>query len=206
MKTMTRKIEDDVDVTRVAELELENDELKQRLAQREHDTAKIVDEMDAAQRNGGGPTMQANTALALLWGFISAWLLTFIFAPESFVAGLMGFLMVGFGFVFVEKWIRAERSNGLGVLILKCIVLAFGLFAGVVIIGGGKIITNDGNAHDHPVLALFWISFVMLVALSKFCEWLAQGIAAFVDDPILTMRGWFVREPQEEGYDGRGEN
>lgn len=199
------------DPARIAELELENIELKQQkedlkklLLECEHDGAELAEALEVAKN--GGPVMQSNTAIALLWSLISALLLSLIFVPESFVPSLMSFLTVGFGFVLIGKWVRAERKNGIGLVILKCFVLAVGLFVALVIVGGGKIITHDSNAQDHPIWALLWLSFAMLVMLSQFCEWLGNGIARFVDDPILTVRGWFVREAKEEGYDGQGEN
>lgn len=205
---MTKKYEDDDGSARVAELELENVELKERLAQREHDAAEIADALEAAQKNGGGVAMKGNTALALLWALIVGWLLMCQFMPGTVVTACVSFFELGSSFVVIGKWIRAERVNGWGVVVLKCIVLGGGLLIGLAIIGGGAavltfgIVSPDLSPDGHEIAAAFWMSFVMLVLLSRFCEWLAREIAAFVADPILTLRGWFRRD----GDDGRGEN
>jgi hypothetical protein len=200
---------DDGDPARIAELELENVELKERLAQREHDAAEIADAYQAAKHDGGGSGMQANTWLAVLWGLIVGWLLMWHFVPVGTVTtSIVSILALGFSFIVIGKWLRAERSNGWGVVVLKCLVFGGGLLIGLAIIGEGPavltfgIVSPDVSPEFHEIATALWMSFVFLVLLSRLCEFLARQMAAFIDDPLMTVRGWFARDT----YDGQRED
>src|SRR5208337_5395208 len=106
---MTKQHEDEVNPARFAELELENEELKEKLAQREHDTAEIADALEAAKR-GGGRTHRPEVYLVVVWVVITARLIE---SMEITPSGDLGFLLidvffVGLTFMFACKWMWAE--------------------------------------------------------------------------------------------------
>jgi len=221
VKTMTKNHENEVNPARFAELELENEELKEKLAQREHDTAEIADALEAAQRNGGGSPVQPRVYLISLWGLIVLTLFSCVLlGPLGGIPGLVReVLFIGFSFVLLGKWLVAERRGNAGVFVVKLLVLAIGLFIAALIASEGRVV----EGHMEPVLAPFWavlwVSFLMAVMLSPFCMWVARSVAQFVRHPIETSRMMFRREGQRESegesedeslgdfiYDGRGEN
>jgi hypothetical protein len=203
---MTKKYEDEVNPAQVAELELEIEELKQRLVQREHDTAEIVDRL--------GLPMQPRTYLVGLWVVIGVrlalWML--LFPNNSGFLGLIAeVLFVGLSFMLAVKWVSGEARRNLGVCITKCCVLFSGLFVAALDFSGGRVLDGDMNGGGSPIGTLVWVSFLMVVMFSPFCPWLARSIAQFVQHPIETTRMMFRREGvrEDEGElidDGLGEN
>jgi hypothetical protein len=209
---MTRKDADGDDQVRIAELEAQNEQLKEQLAKREHDTAEIADALEAAQKSGSNGTAlwQPKVYMGLLGFLIMFCLYMSVWLPLDGFPGLAEeVLFIGFCFVLLGKWLRAERGINAGVYVAKVFVMAIGLFVTALIASESRVL----QGHMEPVLAPFWAMLwvlgLMAVMMSPFCEWAANSIADFVQHPAETSRGWFARNSSEqvgESYDGFREN
>jgi len=216
-----------VDSARVAELELENDELKsqneelkQRLAQREHDTAEIVDALNAAEKNGGGGLWQTKTYLLIFWAVVGVRLLLTSYCPwllSGFLSLIAEVLVIGPATVCLWRWGSGEVRKDLGSGLIKSVVMLGGLFVTAMIFSDGQVVhgymahvftvgpltipVNEPQAFGYrPMWAFLWLSLVMLLMLSPFCEWIRQNMAR-------NPKEWF--QPgmdREEAYDGFREN
>ena len=217
-KYMPRK---DDDPARIAELELENDELKreyealkQRFAQREHDTAKIADALNEAQGNGGGESWQPKTYLLIFWAVVGVRILLTSYCPWllfGFVSLIAEVLVVGPASVCLWKWGCGEVRKDLGDGLVKCAVMLAGLFVTAMIYSLGEVIhgymimvSAEGLTREPlqgpPLWAFLWFSLLMLLMLSPFCQWIKQNMTHNPKD-------WFRPEMGEgEAYDGLGEN
>ncbi len=188
---------DDGSAAKLAELELENEELKQRLAQREHDAAEIADALEAAQGNGGRDNShwKPKTYLIGLGGFIMFRLYVSVWLPLDGFPGLVDeVLFVGFCFILLGKWLRAERGINAGIYVVKILVMALGLFVTALIASESRVLQGKMEPILAPFWAMLWMLGLMAVMLSPFCEWAAKSITDFVQHPVETSRELFTHE------------
>lgn len=202
------------DSERVAELELENKQLQQRLAQREHDAAEIADALEAAK---GGEPWQTKTYLLIFWAVIGVRILLTsycLWLLYGFVSLIAEVLVIGPSSVCLWKWAYGEVRKDLGNGLVKCVVMAVGLFVTAMIFSEGEvthgylnIVTAYGQVREplvrEPLWAFMWFSLLMLLMLSPFCEWMKHSLAQ-------NPKEWFKPEGEQEEvaevYDGLGEN
>ena len=146
---------DDGSAAKLAELELENveyrrqnEELKEKLAQREEHQAMLVDKLREAQRGGNGSLWPPKIYLVGLGLLIVVRLAVRVWGQLYGFLGLASeVLFVGFAFVLLGKWLRAERGcNAAGVYIVKVLVLGVGLFVAALIATESTHITGSYGA------------------------------------------------------------
>jgi len=215
------------DSAKTAELELENDELKsenqqlkQRLAQREHDTAEIADALREAQQNNTGGAWQTKTYLLIFWAVVGSRLLLTTYCPwllSGFLSLIAEVLVIGPASVTLWRWASGEVRKNLSDGLVKCAVMVAGLFVTAMIYSDGEFIhgymahvfmfgpltipVNEPQAFGYrPMWAFLWLSLVMLLMLSPFCEWIKRSMAR-------NPKEWFQPGVDEgESYDGFREN
>lgn len=204
MKTMTKNYEDDVNPARVAELELEIEQWKEKYAQREHDTAKIVDELDAAKKGGSGSAWQPRTYSLVFLTFVGVRILATNHCPWLYF-GFMGLLaevlFVGPAAVLLWRWACGEIRRDIGNGIVKCVVMGGGLFVasmifsqGAVLGGQMAIFTTSMEAITYPGWTLLWLGFLVVILISPFCEWMKERLKQIAQHPVETSRELFVHE------------
>ena len=204
MKIMTKQYEEDVNPARVAELELEIEQWKEKYAQREHDTAKIVDELNAAKKGGSGSAWQPRTYLLVFLTFVGVRILATNHCPWLYF-GFMGLLaevlFVGPATVLLWRWACGEIRRDIGNGIVKCVVLAGGLFIasmifsqGFVLDGNVLVLNGQMSAGAYPAWTLLWLAFLVVILISPFCEWMKERLKQLAQHPVETSRELFVHE------------
>jgi hypothetical protein len=200
------------DSARVAELELENDQLKQRLEQREHDAAEIADALREAQRNSGGGRWQTKTYLLIFWAVVGVRVLATNYChwlTGGFLGVLIEVVFVGAAAGTLWRWASGEILRDLGGGLVKNTVMLIGLFVAAMMYSHGDLLQGtvfnpEIASSNMPLWVFLWVSLIMLLMLSPFCQWLRRS--------VVNLAQRRSSEPQdsydvtEEAYDGLGEN
>jgi hypothetical protein len=205
----------------VEELQFKVEELQGKLAQREHDTAEIAEALEAAQKNGGGERWEPKTYLLIFWALVGARILMTnycMWLAAGFVGLIAEVLFIGPAAGLLWRWACGEVLRDLGNGLIKCLLMLTGLFVAAMIFSAGflldghvEIADGEMSAAHRPLWSFLWLSFVMAVLLSPFCDWLKQNLVKLARHPGETSREWFGKEDaydgrEEDSYDGRGED
>ena len=159
------------------------------------------------RRNGMAETVaawQPRTYLLVFLTFVGVRILATNHCPWLYF-GFMGLLaevlFVGPASVLLWRWACGEIRRDIGNGIVKCVVMAGGLFiASVIFSQGCRSRWSDGPIHSsmeaitYPGWTLLWLAFLVVILISPFCEWMKERLKQLAQHPVETSRELFVHE------------
>ena len=119
----------------------------------------------------------------------------------GFTGLLAEVLFIGPASVLLWGWACGEVRRDIGNGIVKCVLMASGLFSASVIFSQGFVIegrvavfNGQMDAGFYPAWTLLWLAFLVVILISPFCEWMKERLKQLAQHPVETSRELFVHE------------